>query len=71
MKEQTRAKVIRTIMNGATIYTVLCWVVVIITLGFGISGTPIPWVDAIVLLALEIYLSMALYKYHTEWKYGL
>lgn len=71
MKEQTREKFLRTIMNFATVYTVLCWVVVIITLGFGISGTPIPWVDAIVLLVLTICLSMALYKYHTEWKYDL
>lgn len=71
MKEETRAKILRTIMNITTAYTVLCWVVVIITFGFGLTGTPIPWVEAIVLLALEIYLSVALYKYHTEYKYYL
>ena len=71
MKEQTRAKILKTIMNIATVYTVLCWVVAIITLGFGIGGTPIPWIDIIVLFILLTWLSIGIFKYHTEYKYEM
>lgn len=71
MTEQTRAKVLRTMMTFITIFTVICAILAVAILIIGVSGAPIPWVETIALFVLTAFLCVSVFKYHTEYKYCL
>lgn len=64
--EEKREKILRNIMRGIAVYTVLCTIIAIISFIIGICGTPVPWIEIIILFIIVTYNNVAVYNYHKE-----
>jgi len=67
----TREKFLKGMMTTVTVFTIFCWMLLIAFLIMAICGNPIPVVDTIVLFVLEVFISISIYKYYTEYRYDL